>query len=56
MVEEEEKITPGRIGSVFFFPRNSLNVLQGKPKRWAYKTAFGRNEDLVTEWKKQDDK
>jgi hypothetical protein len=41
-----DNITPGRIGSVFFFPKNSLAILRGKPKRWAYRTAFGRNEHL----------
>jgi hypothetical protein len=42
-----EKITPGRIGTVFFFPRNSLEILKGKPARWGYETAFGKNEHLV---------
>jgi hypothetical protein len=41
-----ENITPGRIGSVFFFPKNSLRILEGKPRRWAYETAFGKNEQL----------
>jgi hypothetical protein len=41
-----QNITPGQIGSVFFFPKNSLRILQGKPKRWGYWTAFGKNEHL----------
>lgn len=41
-------ITPGRIGSVFFFPKNSLRILKGKPRRWGYTTAFGRNEHLYS--------
>jgi hypothetical protein len=45
--EKEENITPGRIGSVFFFPVESYNILEGKPARWGYRTAFGRNEDLL---------
>jgi hypothetical protein len=44
-------ITPGRIGTVFFFPKNSLEILEGKPKRWGYKTAFGKNEHLLTRHK-----
>lgn len=36
-----DQITPGRIGSVFFFPRESLAQLQGKPKNWARDTAYG---------------
>jgi len=38
---------PGRIGSVFFFPSQSYNILDGKREGWGYKTAFGRNEALV---------
>jgi len=45
--QAEQRITPGRIGTVFFFPKNSLEVLQNKPKKWAYRTGFGMNDDLV---------
>jgi hypothetical protein len=45
-------ITPGRIGNVFFFPKNSLRILQGKPKRWGYRTAFGKNEHLYLNQRK----
>ena len=37
-----DKLTPGRIGHVFFFPRESLNQLEGKEKGWAKSTNFGR--------------
>lgn len=35
-------LTPGRIGTAFFFPLNSLRVLEGKPEGWAADTAYGR--------------
>jgi hypothetical protein len=41
-----EAITPGRIGSVFFFHKDSLEILRGKPKYWGRETNYGRNEDL----------
>jgi len=44
--QKAQDITPSRIGSVFFFPRNSLRMLEGKPDRWGYRTAFGKNEHL----------
>lgn len=44
--DRRQKITPGRIGSVFFFPKASFQLLQGKGPHWARKTAFGRNEYL----------
>lgn len=45
-------ITPGRIGSVFFFPKQSLEILREKPPRWGYQTAFGKNEHLLAREKK----
>ena len=44
--EEEriQKITPGRIGSVYFFPKESFKVLDGKPKLWGRRTGFGKYE------------
>jgi hypothetical protein len=45
--EKEERITPGRIGSVFFFPADSYKILKGKKKKWAFRTAFGKNEHLL---------
>jgi hypothetical protein len=43
----QQKITPGRIGSVFFFPQASYEILEGKPPQWRYRTAFGKNEGLL---------
>lgn len=42
MDPEEDACTPGRIGSVFFFPEHSLNVLEKKAKGYAMK-GFGRH-------------
>jgi hypothetical protein len=47
-----DNITPGRIGNVFFFPKSSLDILKDKPKRWGYRTAFGKNEHLLARQKK----
>ena len=38
---QKEQIAPGRIGTVFFFPKDSLQVLAGKAPDWAVKTALG---------------
>ena len=38
---QEEEITPGRIGTVFFFPKDSLQNLAGKAPNWAVTTALG---------------
>ncbi|KAJ8083275.1 hypothetical protein PM082_009147 [Marasmius tenuissimus] len=38
----EDGITPGRIGTVFFFPESSLDEPQGKEPGWALKTNYGR--------------
>ncbi|KAG6816069.1 hypothetical protein H0H87_008862 [Tephrocybe sp. NHM501043] len=40
-----QELTPGRIGTVFFSPANSLNILKDKPQNWARKTAMGRAPD-----------
>jgi hypothetical protein len=45
--EAEQKITPGRIGSVFFFPVASYDILKDKRPGWGYQTAYGRNEALI---------
>jgi hypothetical protein len=44
--EKAQKLTPGRIGSVFFFPKASFMWLQGKGPNWGVKTGFGRNVGL----------
>lgn len=41
-MKEGDKLTPGRIGHVFFFPQESLKQLEGKEKGWARKTNYGR--------------
>ena len=38
---QEERITPGRIGTVFFFPKDSLQILADKAPHWAVTTAMG---------------
>ncbi|KAF9003692.1 hypothetical protein BDQ17DRAFT_1326062 [Cyathus striatus] len=43
---QDDGITPGRIGSVFFFPEGSMEVLEGKEENWAAETAFGRFQFL----------
>lgn len=40
---KEEGITPGRIGTVMFFPEASRNLLKGKEKNWGRQTNFGKN-------------
>jgi hypothetical protein len=34
--------TPGRIGTVFFFPEPSFQILKDKPPGWGAKTDYGR--------------
>jgi hypothetical protein len=46
--QQAENITPGRIGSVFFFPTPSLELLKGKPPLWGQVTGFGRYEKFLT--------
>ncbi|KAJ3500114.1 hypothetical protein NLJ89_g9936 [Agrocybe chaxingu] len=41
-------LTPGRIGTVFFFPKLSLHHLKGKPKGWGKRTGFGNWSNLST--------
>jgi len=47
--QAQQKITPGRIGSVFFFPTAIYEILHSKNPGWASRTAFGNNEKLVEE-------
>lgn len=42
--QKEERITPGRIATVMFFPKASFDILKGKRKRWGKETNFGKNE------------
>ena len=37
----EARVTPGRIGNVFFFPRASYEKLKNKPKGWFVDTSGG---------------
>ena len=43
----QQAITPGRIGSVFFFPEASYDILKDKRPGWGYQTAFGKNDSIV---------
>lgn len=36
-----DKLTPGRVGNVFFFPKASFDKLEGKPAGWNRKTLSG---------------
>lgn len=45
--EKKENLTPGRIGTVMFFPKNSYDILKDKPPGWGRKTHFGRDEHLI---------
>lgn len=42
----EENLTPGRIGTVMFFPQESYEILKDKPPGWGKATNFGRDEHL----------
>lgn len=44
---QRQDIMPGRIGTVFFFPKASYDILQDKPPGWGHQTAFGQNEHLL---------
>lgn len=44
---QRQDIMPGRIGTVFFFPKASYEILEDKPSGWGYQTAFGQNEHLL---------
>jgi len=39
--QKDKNITPGRIGTVMFFPKASFEILKGKPEGWARKTDYG---------------
>lgn len=43
----DNAVTPGRIGSVFFFPVDSLRILEDKPAGWVKDTSHGRLEEFV---------
>jgi hypothetical protein len=45
--EADQKIIPGRIGTVLFFPSESYNILKDKRPRWGLETGFGKNEHLI---------
>ncbi|KIY62946.1 hypothetical protein CYLTODRAFT_360727, partial [Cylindrobasidium torrendii FP15055 ss-10] len=38
---DEHQMAPGRVGHVFFFPENSLAILDGKPEKWNQRTGGG---------------
>ena len=42
-----EATTPGRIGSVFFFPKPSFDILKDKPPGWGKRTGYGQWEGWV---------
>lgn len=46
---KKSNLTPGRIGSVFFFPQESYQILNGKPANWGLETSFGRMENIFRE-------
>jgi len=47
--QQEDYILPGRIGTVFFFPKESYKILQDKEKGWGYGSGFGQSDFL---WQK----
>jgi hypothetical protein len=47
--KDEDKVTPGRIGNVFFSPDTSLSRLTGKEPGWARDTSFGSALGLYDE-------
>jgi hypothetical protein len=48
LAQQAQNITPGRIGSVFFFPEASFKILENKPLGWGQKTGFGKYEKFLT--------
>lgn len=42
----QKSIIPGRIGTVFFFPKASLELLNRKETGWGLSTAFGAKESV----------
>ena len=49
MAPGHEGVTPGRIGSVFFFPSHRIEVLENKEPGWGRKTDYGRWESWFPE-------
>ncbi|KAG6864741.1 hypothetical protein C0991_007448 [Blastosporella zonata] len=47
VMEEQDVLTPGRISTVLFSPKNSVEMLKGKPPGWGKRTDFGRWQALV---------
>lgn len=43
------ELTPGRIGSVSFFPKESFNQLKTRPAGWGARTAYGRWEEFANQ-------
>lgn len=41
-MEKDDETTPGRIGTVFYIPQSSAQVLMGKEPGWGKKTNYGR--------------
>lgn len=54
VAQAAQQITPGRIGSVFFFPKVSYDVLKDKPQKWGYRTGFGK-EGLLSDYTGDED-
>jgi len=44
---QKENMTPGRIGTVMFFPEHSYEILKDKPAGWGKATNFGRDGHLI---------
>jgi len=42
--QKEKNITPGRVGTVLFFPKTSFDILKGKPAKWGKTTDYGQKE------------
>lgn len=40
--EEHGDLTPGRVSTVFFFPKKSYDALKDKPELWHIDTVGGR--------------
>jgi hypothetical protein len=45
--QKAEKLTPGCIGTVMFFPTESYELLKDKYPRWGQMTNFGKDEHLL---------
>jgi hypothetical protein len=46
MQGESDRLTPGRVGNVFFFPKESFDKLYGKSAGWNWKTISGTLPDI----------